>query len=134
MVLLLGPAPERPVDRSNELGVVDRLFDEVFGAGLDCRYRHGDVRMTGNEYDRKRDIAAREFAHEAYSIGSGHPHIGDDASRTLPVQRPKKGIGRRVGLDGVSEHAEHLAQRFAYRSMIVYDKDGWGRYRHGNPA
>ena len=134
MVLLFEPAPQRPVDRRNELSVVDRLFDEVFSPGLDRRHGHGHIRMTGNEYDRKRDIAAREFAHEAYSIGSRHPHIGDDASRTWSIQCPKKGIGRLVGLDGVPEHAEHLGQRFAYRSMIVYDKDGRGRYRHGNPA
>jgi len=85
-ILLLETPCKRPVDRGNELGVVNRLFDKVFGPGFDGSYSHRHIRVPRNEYDRKRDVATFELAHEGYTVCSGHPHVGDNASGVLLIE------------------------------------------------
>jgi len=80
--------------------------------------------MTGSAILRR-----ASFAHEAEAVCSRHSHIGDDASKIALIELLQKSIGRLVGLDGVTEHAEHLAERVANRRVIVDDKDCRGRHR-----
>src|SRR5262249_26274994 len=91
---------------------------------------HRHIGVTGNEDDRKRDLATTELADEFYAVCPGHADIGYYAPRRQSIYRLKKGVSRVVGLDGESEHAEHLAKRVADRLLIVYDKDGRARHRH----
>src|SRR5439155_3405408 len=84
--------------------------------------------VSRNEDDRKRDLSTSEFADKFYAICPGHPNISYDATGTQLINRLKKAVRRVVGLDGESEHAEHLAKGVADRLLIVYDKDG--RTRH----
>src|SRR5258706_2810347 len=126
--LLLEPVRQGPVDRGNELSVVNRLFNEIFSPGLDGCHSHRHIRVTGNENDRERDIAASKLADEAQAVRSGHSHIGDDASNIALIELVQKSVGRFVGLDGVTEHAEHLAERVANRRVIVDDQDCRGRH------
>ena len=116
---LLEPPRQGPVDRRNELGVVNRLFNEVFGPGLDGRHSHWHIRVTGNENDQERDIAASELAYEAQTVRSGHSRIRINASNIPLIELLKKSVGRLVSLDAVTEHAEHLADRVANGRVIV---------------
>jgi hypothetical protein len=128
--LLLELPRQRPVDRRNELGVIDRLFDEIFGPRLDSRHSHWHIRVTGNENDREPDIAASELAYETQAVRSGHSHIRNNATDIPFNELLKKSVGRFVGFDGVTEDAEHLAERVANCRVIVYDKDRRGRHCH----
>jgi hypothetical protein len=130
-ILLLERPRKCPVDRRHELGIVHRFFDKVFRSRLDRRHRHRHIGMTRNKDDGKRDLSTTEFADEFYSVCTGHPHISYDATRTRLLNRLKKCVGRIVGLDGESEHAEHLAECMPDRLVIVYDKDRRCSHRYG---
>jgi hypothetical protein len=86
--------------------------------------------VTGNEDDRKRDLSTTEFADEFYAVCPGHADVGYYATGRQSINRLKKGVSRLVGLDGESEHTEHLAKRVADRLLIVDDKDRRARHRH----
>src|SRR5262249_53629351 len=122
MLPLEGPR-KCPVDRCDELGIVHRFFDKVFRSGLDPGHRHRHIGVTGYEDDRKRDLSTAEFADEFYAVCPGHADIGYYATRRQLIYRLKKGVSRDVGLDGESEHTQHLPKRVANRFWIVYEKD-----------
>jgi len=124
----LKPLREGSVNRRNELGVVNRFFNEIFRSGLYGRHSHRHVRVTGNENDRERDILTSELANEAEAVHPGHSHIRDNASNVPVIEHLKKSVGRLEGLNAVAEHAEHLAERVANRRVIVYDKDRRGTH------
>jgi hypothetical protein len=130
-ILLLERPRKCPVDGRDELGIVHRFFDKVFRSRFDRRHRHRHIGMTRNKDDGKRDPSTTEFADEFYAVCPRHPHISYDATGTRLVNRLKKCVGRVVGLDGESEHAEHLAERMPDRLVIVYDKDRRGSHRYG---
>src|SRR5262249_21061968 len=118
-----------PVDRCDKLDIVHRFFDKVLRSRLDPGHRHRHIGVTGNEDDRKRDLPTTELADEFYAVGPGHADIGHYATRRQLINRLQKGVSRGVGLDGESEHTEHLAKRVADRLLIVYDKDRRARHR-----
>jgi len=47
-ILLLDRPRKCPVDRCDELGIVDRFFDKVFRSRLDRFHRHRHISVTRN--------------------------------------------------------------------------------------
>src|SRR5262249_10861027 len=125
---LLESPRQGAVDRRDEMSIVNGLFNEIFSSGLDGCHSHRHIRVTGNENDGERDVAAAKLADKAEAVRSGHSHVGNDASKIALIELLQKSIGRLVGLDGIAEHAEHLAERVANRRVIVDDKDCRGRH------
>jgi hypothetical protein len=104
----LKPLREGSVDRRNELGVVNRFFNEIFRSGLYGRHSHRHVRVTGNENDRERDILTSELANEAEAVHPGHSHIRDNPSNVPVIKHLKKSVGRLEGLDAVANTLSFL--------------------------
>ena len=104
----LKPLREGSVDRRNELGVVNRFFNEIFRSGLYGRHSHRHVRVTGNENDRECDILTSELANEAEAVHPGHSHIRDNASNVPVIKHLKKSVGRLEGLDAVANTLSFL--------------------------
>jgi hypothetical protein len=71
---------QTPVDCRKQLGIVDRLFYEIFGTGPDCRDRHGHVSMPGNQHHGQKEPAPRQLAYQLDAVPAGHSHIGNDAA------------------------------------------------------
>src|SRR5215475_145276 len=101
LLLLLGEsAGKSTVDGGDELCVVDRLLDEVLGAGPNAGDRHGNVGMSRYQNHRQRDAAPGDLAYELDSIDAGHAYVSDDAA----------------------EHAQHFAESLAHRLLVVDDE------------
>ena len=122
--LLLESARQAAIDRRHQLPVVDRLLDEVLGAGLDAGDRHRHVGMAGDQHHRQRDLAAGQFAHQLDSVHAGHAHVGDHAAGASGRDGLQEPVGGFEYFDREAEHPQHLAERVADRVLIVDDKDG----------
>ena len=79
--------------------------------------------MPGDDHDGKRNLTAREFAHELDSVHARHANIGNDTAMPQRVERAQEAVGRFIGFDVVAERTEHLAKRMPHRSLVIDDED-----------
>src|SRR3981081_1735372 len=116
-------ACQAPVDHRNELNIVNRLLNEVLGAGLDCGHCHGHVGVPGDDHDGQRDLTTRELADKLNSVHARHANIGNDTAMPQRVEHPQKAVSGLVGFDALAEGTEHLAKSMADRRLVIDDED-----------
>ncbi|MPN18910.1 hypothetical protein SDC9_166275 [bioreactor metagenome] len=115
---------QRRSDGVQQGEVFERLFQEVDGAGLHRPHRVGDVAVAGDEDDRQRPAAPRQFVLQRQAVDAGHADVEDETGKVLqPVERQE--VERRgIDLDLHAFGADQAAQRFADRRVVVDDVNG----------
>ena len=92
-------ASHRRLDPVEQQLVVERLFDEVHGAGLHRLNSDRNVAVAGEDDDLKLDGAFGEFSLQLQPAHAGDPHIQQQAPRAAGLIGVEKILRRRVGLD-----------------------------------
>ena len=70
----------RPPHTGQHHVVIERLFDEIDGAGLHGLHRKRHIAMAGDDDDGKLDMAPDDFDLQFQPAHIGHPDIGDQAA------------------------------------------------------
>ena len=78
--------PERPLDGERQLVHVERLGDEVVGAGADGGDRRLHVGVGRDDDDRHVFAAADELLAELDAVHPGHVHVGDGEPEVFALE------------------------------------------------
>ncbi len=71
---------ERLADYAQQPLVVERLFQEILGAGLHRLDGQGNVAVAGDHHHRNAVTASLQLTQQIQSAHFGHAHVGDDAT------------------------------------------------------
>ncbi len=108
-----------PLDREQEVVVVEGLDDVVGGAGaqrLDCALDRGEA---GHQDDRRVLVALAQRADDVDAAHVGQPQVADDEVEVL-VARAVEAVGAAADeLAGVTGHAQHALHAFADAGVVV---------------
>jgi hypothetical protein len=76
------------------VGLFERLFDEIHRAGLHGPHRKAHIAMAGDDDHRQHDAAiAQELLHRQ-PIDAAQPHIEQHAARRQTARHLQKGFAR----------------------------------------
>lgn len=117
-------------DALDQIGLAERLFQKIHGAGLDRLHRFGNAAMAGDKDDRDRGTQIVQVLLQLQPIHLGHAVIQHQTARPARIEPAKKGRGRGVAFDQVAASFQRAVQGFADVLVIVDHKDGQGLVAH----
>lgn len=116
---------ERGFDGPQEIVVHDRFGEEIHSAGFHRRHTRRNIPVSGEEHDRKGELANAKLRLKIKTVHRGHPQIDHDAGRGgRPAIGTEKLGGRAEGLHLVAGGAEQAGHGPADRGIVVDQKDG----------
>jgi hypothetical protein len=106
-----------------ELVGIDRLLEEVVGAGLHRAHGLGDGADARDHDDRDLDPVLPRVLEEHERVAFRHPQVRDDDVDALLRQEVDGLAGPRGGVRAPTVRAEDLHDRVAHEGLIVDDED-----------
>ena len=114
------PLSERVAKQDLELGVLERLADEVGRAELHRLHDRGGAALAGDDDDRHVPVDLPECGKRRQAVhGAGHHHIEEHRCGTIAVKAPDRFVGAGHRQGGVSARSEEGAKEPAHRQVII---------------
>jgi hypothetical protein len=126
--VLFGSALQRSSHGTQEVGIVDRLGEEIHRAGLDSLHAHRDVAVPGEKHDRQQYAGVREPLLEVQTVEFRHRDIEHQTTQHVRLIRLEEGFGRVEGVRGEALGLEQARERLEHPRFVVQDENclSWG--------
>src|SRR3954452_3826879 len=121
---------QRAVRDQHEPVSLERLFDKVVGAALDCRDRSLDVAVAGNHYDRQVGVLTLHTVEQlqAVEFRALQPNVEEEEIWPPGADRPERGIAVARGPCLVAFILQDPGNKLANIRFVVHDQDVRGRH------
>ena len=113
----------RALERERELLDLERLGDEVVGAGADRRDRGLDAAERGDHDDRHVGPVGGDALAQLEAVHAAHVEVGDDDVEVLVLEQRQRFVGRRLPRRLEAGAAQRGFQRLAQTLIVVDDED-----------
>ena len=114
--------------------LVERLLDEIDGAGLHRLDRQRHVAMAGDDDGGKAAGLRSQLLQQLDAGHVGHAHVGDQAAALDAREAGKKGGRRVVEAHGKARRAQQEGERLPHGLVVIDDmNDPVIRHRKRSP-
>ena len=121
---LFGGALQGGAHGAQEVGIFDRLGEEVHRAGLDGLHGHGDVPVPGEKHDWHQEAGAGEALWQFQAIELGHRDIEHQTTGCFRAIGFKECFRRGEGLHGEALGLKQPGERLEHSWLIIQEEDG----------
>jgi hypothetical protein len=126
------PALERLVHGQQQVVAVERLAEEVEGAGLHRRDREVDVPVGGDHQDGGRGGSLFDPTQDLQAAHPRHLHVGDDQGVALGREAGQPGLAVGGPLDPIAGLAQVVEPELAAGVVVLDEQDRLGGHARGH--